>query len=67
MYNVLEFYCSEGYYYIYFLKMRSLKTALGQFCPTREDNNCCAIILQLCCLSRRLAQLHKLARASRAS
>ena len=24
--------------------MRSLKTALGQFCPTREDNNCCAII-----------------------
>ena len=28
----------------HFLKMRSLKTALGQFCPTREDNNCCAII-----------------------
>ena len=27
-----------------FMKMRSLKTALGQFCPTREDNNCCAII-----------------------
>ena len=24
--------------------MRSLKTALGQFCPTREDNNCCAKI-----------------------
>ena len=54
---------AQKIYESHFMKMRSLKTALGQFCPTREDNNCCAIIATMLPI-RRLAQLHKLARAS---